>query len=515
MFHSLISRCIIVWKTLPNEKIKRIFGFVVVAVPLSTIFLLLLINLKKPWEFDESYNLQIVQNLRSGNGYATNGAFRGSGPYLFDPYISTGPSVLLPIWAVSTIVRNTLLASRLVMIGYFVFMLTLLYRLVPKSNFGRFQYGLMLMTILPIVIATNPLYVLGEPPAVTFFLLATVAMKRGNLPITGFALAAVVLCKLNFVLAAFAFLFFVIAKLALDRHNTAPDFLRKTIRLVCSFILPLIVFEVYRLTSLGGLTAYRTNIRELRNFVDSQRFDHWSASAEFLGTKLISIVDIPGLIVWVSMGLCAIGMCFAITPNQKNNDLHKTENCHLLSPGIISGLIVVGTFLFLSAAPFARQAASSFYLLLPFLILIALDHLKFLTLQSSRRIRTIGALSILSIAIPLASQTLSTIKEGIQTVQASDFGSALNDQRVAAKVIRQSGATSISLDGWFQSPDYQLLSGVPAVSMPDSQGKMIKVVSSIKYVFFGTYEDFLSQKDSCSEVLYSSENVLVCWPKDS
>ena len=500
---------------LPNEKIKRIFGFVVVTIPLGTIFLLLLINLKKPWEFDESYNLQIVQNLRSGNGYATNGAFRGSGPYLFDPYISTGPSVLLPIWAVSTIVQNTLLASRLVMAGYFVFMLTLLYQLVPKSNFGRFTYGLMLMAILPIVKATNPLFVLGEPPAIAFFLLATVAMKRGKISLTGVALAAVVLCKINFVMAVLVFLFFALISLALDHRNGAQDLLRKAMRLISSFVAPLLVFETYRFFSLGGLTAYRTNLRELRNFVDSQRLDHWSTSAGFLGTKLTSIINIPGPLVWAAIGLCAIGMCFAITPNQKNNDLHKTENCHLLSPGIISGLIVVGTFLFLSAAPFARQAASSFYLLLPFLILIALDRLRFLTLQSSRRIRTIGALSILSIAIPLASQTLSTIKEGIQTVQASDFGSALNDQRVAAKVIRQSGATSISLDGWFQSPDYQLLSGVPAVSMPDSQGKMIKVVSSIKYVFFGTYEDFLSQKDSCSEVLYSSENVLVCWPKDS
>lgn len=483
-------------------------------VPLFTILLLLLVNLKKPWEFDESYNLQIVQNLRSGNGYATNGAFRGSGPYLFDPYISTGPSVLFPIWIVSTIVRNTLLASRLVMLSYFLLMLGALYQLTPRTNFGRFSYGLMLMAILPIVIATNPLFVLGEPPAITFFLLATVAMKRGKTALTGVALAAVILCKLNFVMAAVAFLFFVIAKLAMDRHNSFPEFLRKTMRLVCSFISPLLVFEIYRLISLGGSTAYRTNIRELRNFIDSQRLDSWSASAEFLGTKLISIVDILGLNVWVSMGFCVIGICFAITPNQKNNDLHITENCHLLSPGIISGLIVVGTFLFLSAAPFARQAASSFYLLLPFLILISLDRLKFLVLQSSCRIRTIGALSILCIAIPLASQTLSTIKESIQTVQASDFGSALNDQRVAAKVIRESGATSISLDGWFQSPDYQLLSGVPAVSMPDSQGKMIKVVSSIKYVFSGTYEDFLSQKDSCSEVLYSSENVLVCWPKD-
>ena len=289
MFHSLISRCIVVWKTLPNEKIKRIFGFVVVIFPVITILLLIVIKLREPWGFDESYNLQIVQNLRAGNGYATNGAFRGVGPYQFDPYISTGPAVLLPIWIVSTIVRNTLLASRLVMLGYFVIMLGLLYQLTRRSNFGRVSYGLMLMAILPIFIATNPLLVQGEPPAIGFFLLATVAMNRGKTSLVGFAIAAVVLCKLNFVVAAVAFLFFALTKLALDQNSHTREFLRKALRLLFGFIAPLLLFEIYRFLSLGGLSKYRENLRVLSDFIDSQRIDHWSASAEFLGTKLTSM----------------------------------------------------------------------------------------------------------------------------------------------------------------------------------------------------------------------------------
>lgn len=484
-------------------------------VPLFTILLLLLVNLKKPWEFDESYNLQIVQNLRSGNGYATNGAFRGSGPYLFDPYISTGPSVLFPIWIVSTIVRNTLLASRLVMIGYFVFMLALLYRLVPKSNFGRFTYALMLMSILPIVIATNPLYVLGEPPAIAFFLLATVAMKRGNLSITGVALAGVILCKLNFVLAAVAFLFFALIRIVLDHQNETRDFLRKAIRLISGFIAPLLAFEIYRLFSLGGLTAYRTNIRELRNFVDSQRLDHWTASAGFLGTKLTSIIDIPGPLVWTAIGICIIVFSMAIVFYQDSHEFQTPENPTTLAPALISGLIILGTFLFLASAPWERQAASSFYLFLPVIILLALNRLRFLTLTSSRRIRLIGVLMILLISIPLGLKTLSTFADSLQTIRASNFGSALDAQRDAAKIIRDSGATSINLDGWFQNPDYQLLSGVPAASMPNSSQKTVMVVSATKYYFLGTYDDFLNQKDLCSEVLYSSESLLVCWPKNN
>lgn len=504
-----------VWKTLTNERAKRIFGFAVVIAPLITMLLLLLINLKKPWEFDESYNLQIVQNLRLGNGYASNGAFRGSGPYLFDPYISTGPSVLFPIWIISAIVRNTLLASRLVMAGYFVFTLRLLYQLVPRSNFGRFTYALMLMSILPIVIATNPLYVLGETPAITFFLLATVAMKRGKISLTGVALAAVVLCKLNFVLAALAFLFFALIRLALDHQNNAKDLVRKAMRLVSSFIAPLFVFEIYRLFSLGGLTAYRTNIRELRNFVDSQRLDHWSTSAGFLGTKLTSIINIPGPLIWATIGICVIAFSMAIVFNQNSYEFQTPENPTTLAPALMSGLIILGTFLFLASAPWERQAASSFLLFLPLIILLAVNRLRFLTLASSGRIRLIGVLMILLISIPLGLRTLSTFADSLQTIRASNFGSALDAQRDAAKIIRDSGATSINLDGWFQNPDYQLLSGVPAASMPNSSQKTVMVVSATKYYFLGTYDDFLNQKDLCSEVLYSSESLLVCWPENS
>ena len=511
----MISRFIIVRKKLPNERIKKTLGFVVVIVPLFTILLLLLINLKKPWEFDESYNLQIVQNLRSGNGYATNGAFRGLGPYLFDPYISTGPSVLFPIWIVSTIVRNTLLASRLVMIGYFVFMLALLYRLVPKSNFGRFTYGLMLMSILPIVIATNPLYVLGEPPAIAFFIMATVAMKRGKTALTGVALAAVILCKLNFVLAVLAFLFFALMRVVLDHQNDARDCIRKATRLISGFIAPLLTFEIYRFITLGGLTAYRTNIRELRNFIDSQRLDNWSTNAGFLGTKLTSIINIPGPFIWAAIAICITGLSLAIAYHQNSHETQIPKRRTVFAPPLISCLIILGTFLFFSAAPFARQGASSFYLLFPLIILLALDHFKSLLIEPSRRIRLVGLLMILMITLPLGTRTVAVFQNSLREIQSSDFGSALNAQRDGAKIIRESGATSINLDGWFQNPEYQLLSGVPAASMPNSNAKTIMVVSIIKYYFTGTYDDFLKQKDLCSEVLYSSENLLVCWPKNN
>ena len=49
-----------------------------------------------PLEFDEAYNLQVVASLARGWGYASFGAMQGTEGFLFDPYISTGPVVVLP-----------------------------------------------------------------------------------------------------------------------------------------------------------------------------------------------------------------------------------------------------------------------------------------------------------------------------------------------------------------------------------------------------------------------------------
>lgn len=515
MFSRKIAKSAICSKLLIRDRIIKKFGFIVVLVPVITIALLLLINLRKPWEFDESYNLQIVQNLRQGNGYATNGAFRGSGPYLFDPYISTGPAVLVPIWVVSTIIRNTLLAARLVMFSYFLFMLGLLYQLTPRSNYGRFTYGLMLMVILPIIIFTNPLFVLGETSAATLFLLATVSLKRGKTTLAGVALAAVILCKLNFVIAALMFLLFELFRIALDQRNNAKGCFCKAMRLIFGFVSPLLVFEIYRLISLGSLISYRSNIQELRDFVDSQRLEHWSSNPELLGRKLTSIINIPGLSVWVAVAFCIASFLSVIKFNQTDKKSVNSENHLTFTPVIFSGLAIFGTFLFLSSAQWERQAASAFYLALPLLVLATLNRLRFLIVGSSRRIRVIGVLIILLISVPLGVGTLTIFGNSVKTIRTNNFGSELNFQRHVAKLIRDSGATSIGLDGWFQNPDYQLLSGVPAASMPNRGQKPIIVVSVIKYYFSGTYDDFLSQKDLCREVVYSSKSLLVCWPKNS
>ena len=61
-------------------------------------------GLIKPLGHDEAFFLQAVDLLAKGQGYASYGVMRGDGPWLFDPHITVGPVVLIPLsllWRVS------------------------------------------------------------------------------------------------------------------------------------------------------------------------------------------------------------------------------------------------------------------------------------------------------------------------------------------------------------------------------------------------------------------------------
>lgn len=84
----------------------------------SSLFLTIIIiynRINSPIDYDEAYNLQIVDSLVKGKGYASFGSFRGNGPWLFDPYITTGPIVLLPLSIIWKISNGSLIVSHIFM----------------------------------------------------------------------------------------------------------------------------------------------------------------------------------------------------------------------------------------------------------------------------------------------------------------------------------------------------------------------------------------------------------------
>lgn len=483
-----------------------------IALPTLAMALALVINLRKPWEFDESYNLQVVENLRHGFGYSSNGAFRGVGPYEFDPYVSTGPAVLVPIWILSELIRSTFVAARIVMFLYLALLIVGLRKFLPAGQRGWFQFGLVLMALTPVVAATNPLFVLGEIPAMALAVMSVVAISRNRDMSAGLLAGGVILCKLNFVFAAGTLVLIALTVIAFESGAGRREVIRRLLRLILGAALLPAVFEVYRLVSLGGLTAYRTNISELRQFIDTQRLDHWTQATELLGRKLTLLFSIPGSGVWLVLGVSVI---FVLLLSISRH--HSTIDRHSGSPGPVALLLpaglVVGTFLFMSSVWFVRQGASALYLLIPVPVITATDRGLNLCSGEGRRGRVAGIGLIGVVSAVLFVNVVGEIGKATEYISSDGFSSAYDEQTHVAAVIRDSGATSIVLDGWFQNPDLQLLSGVPAASMPGVDARPIIVISAVKYFFGGSGGSLQAERERCREVLYETDQVLVCWPK--
>lgn len=482
------------------------------ALPGAAIVLALVINLRKPWEFDESYNLQVVDNLRRGFGYSSNGAFRGIGPYEFDPYVSTGPAVLLPIWLLSELIRSTLVAARAVMFLYLMLLVLGIRKLLPDGQRGWFKFGLALMALTSVVGATNPLFVLGEIPALSLAVMSIVAISRNKELFAGLCAGAVILCKLNFLFASISVILISVVVITFETRTTWRGVIRRILRLFAGAAVLPFLFELYRLVSLGGPTAYRTNISELRQFIDTQRLDHWTHATELLGRKLNLLLAIPGLGLSVALGLSILFLL--VTPNPPSQRLAPEESTTVrLEAVILPALFVVGTFLFVSNVWFVRQGASSLYLLVPVPVVVAVNRAFDYRRCASWAMKYVGAGFISVVSAILLVNVVGEIDSSVDVIASESFSSAYHEQLRVAEVIRDSGATSIVLDGWFQNPDLQLLSRVPAASMPDVDLRPIIVISSIKYYFGGSGGSLQAEEERCREVLYRTEQILVCWPK--
>ena len=146
---------------------------VVVVVPGFTVMRL--------WE-DEAFNLTVPINLLDGLGYTSDGTLSGSRLTPFDPRISTGPVVLLPVAAVLALGVDPVIAGRAVVLVFYVGLLAGLWLLGRRIG-GRWA-GLAAVTV-PLGLNTwdsaspiqTPIDVLGEVPAAALVVWALWAFR--------------------------------------------------------------------------------------------------------------------------------------------------------------------------------------------------------------------------------------------------------------------------------------------------------------------------------------------------
>ena len=129
------------------------------------------------FHFDEFYFLDAAKQLAVHGKYATfaNGQFR-----LFDPYLSTGPTVIAPVALALRLFGSDYFIARLVMVILLPVLFFLMYRLTAELHDRT--AGLVAVIFLLCVpdLWFYALTVLGEIPATVFFLAAAHVLARAE-----------------------------------------------------------------------------------------------------------------------------------------------------------------------------------------------------------------------------------------------------------------------------------------------------------------------------------------------
>ena len=220
------------------------------------------------WE-DEAFNLTVPLNLLAGNGYTSDGTLSGSTLTPFDPRISTGPVVLLPIAAVLATGADLVVGGRLVPAAFYLALLAALWVLGRRIG-GRWA-GLLAVTVplafdasAPPSAIQGPADILGEVPAAALIAWALVFVQRRPW-LAGLLFGLAIQSKYISLLAAPALV------VALLLSLPGEPLLRRVRSVVVAgalALVPTIVIELAALLALGP-AGFVQHLRDTVRFVRS------------------------------------------------------------------------------------------------------------------------------------------------------------------------------------------------------------------------------------------------------
>lgn len=260
------------------------------------------------WE-DEAFNLTVPVNLLAGLGYTSDGTLSGSLLTPFDPRISTGPVVLLPIAAILSTGIDPVIGGRLVPAAFYVGLLAALWQLGRRVG-GR--WGAIAALASPLAFDTSalpspiqgPTDILGEIPAAALLAWGLVALRQrpwlaGLL--VGFAIQAKYISLL-------AIPGFALALLLAPRTSSWPARLRSLGIAALWVAAPTIVVEVVTATSLG-FRGYLDHLRATWHFLRTGgQYNVDTSFAEKIATLASSWYLPPMTVAVIVLTLVVLGI---------------------------------------------------------------------------------------------------------------------------------------------------------------------------------------------------------------
>ena len=421
----------------------------------ASLLLLALSMASTNLNFDEAYNLQVVDSMVGARTYASYGALDGGGPWAFDPHVTTGLPAMVPVALAWWLSGGQLMSVRVVMIiwlGAYVWGCLKLWR--PHASVGHRRAQQLVVCAPILIVGFEDLGDFrGELPASTLVLLALVALDRRRFLIAGVVSALAVLTKL--VLAAIIPLVLIGVFVV-----SAQGRVRNTVVAAGGALGTLTLHEIFRAVTVGGWREYQVSIVELRSFLQRQRIPDsisWH-SWSFLAERWESLMEVATRGFFVFM---AVAVALAV--------LNLRDSRQLSSQGASVIPLVLGVALVpIMLAGWVLQSKSTAARQIVPVLLVAGPALLSLVVRSvnSRRLWVLSSVACGAIALAVVGGAR------IDLDPLSPRQHALQDELATMEV------DLIFSNGWYQSPELQFLLGVPATPWPMEGQVMVVGLSS-------------------------------------
>jgi uncharacterized membrane protein len=478
-------------------------------------------HLRLPLEYDEAFNITVVENVAERFFYGTNGAIsfvtgEVGTPVLFDPLITTGPTLLLPAALVWRMSNGAVWATRLVPAAFFALYLLGSW-VASRGTVGRWYRLLLVVGPLTLVVpiafehaAFVPTRMVGETTAATMILWGALLASRGKLWWGGVLVGLAVQTKLVAIIPS---LIVVIAVLVIVHANPLAGRWRRSAIWLLGAIAPTMIFEAIRLVTLGW-DDYRTNTGAIVNYSRSvaQIGDKGSSDAMTKLTSLGNMFYTHSFLVVTSAFVVVIALAAFSVGGSHREDAMTRERAWSMSTFVAVSVLAGGSSLLFWLL--AVQERSGRHAILGLLLLFPGLSLFLAYLTSTVEPRRLVRLP-LAIAMFIAVGFVA-IDSAAKSIVSLSSESVLDEQKRVARIIEESGTPSLDVDGWWQRPEFQILTDIP-VETPTTPSRLL-IFDSIQggYVFGSTdMTQFPASKfyaDKCRYSVYVSPYYVLCRP---
>ncbi|UNK70131.1 hypothetical protein [Microbacterium sp. H1-D42] len=422
------------------------------------------------WE-DEAFNLTVPLNLLAGLGYSSDGALSGSTITPFDPRISTGPTVLLPVAAVLALGVDPVLGARMVPLAFWALLLAGL-ALLGIRTVGR--WGALVAAAVPLAFngfgsispIQGPADLLGEIPAAALLVWALIALPR-RAWLAGLLVGLAVQAKLIVLLAlpAFAVALWVLAP-GRGWQRILQTLKRAWLPLILVGV-PTLLMEVGALVSLGP-SGFVEHLRGMVRFVRGGG-QHFAPTT--VTQKLETLAGAWFVPMWAAVATAALCVALAVAglvlsrasraaaadADRKRPDDRAAEGGRLsdswrsvlmlASAAGVGALAFVGWWSTAAHTPlWVRHPASGVLAFFPIIVIVALWGARVLF----ERAGAARVIAVVAIVLLSASLAWSIARHVLQTAQPRS--ETLATQRADVAPIRewvdQTGAPWLAAHPW-------------------------------------------------------------------